>query len=370
VPIASLPDAANAPVLAQITEHSEFMPKHITRLVILIAAFAIAAFFAKHLFTADSFFEYGHYRGNSVAEIASAKPKYLGPAYCESCHAKQYAEWSKGVHDSASVNKVVKCEVCHGAAGGQDDRGRFEYSSTGPDHPKNLKMAIPADSRKLCTLCHEKMPGRPAEQRQIVELTHAGDQQCTACHNPHSPRDFTGAATAVTSHPGNAAAGKSKSALCAGCHGVDGVGAGLAGPNLAGQKEAYIVAAVKAYATHARDNPLMAAMSSGLSDGDAENLAAYFSASQCRNAKPADPALAAAAHEKAAVCVACHGANGISSNPLWPNLAGQTREYLVGALKAYKSGSRTNAIMGGVAKDLNDADIEKLAANFTNASCK
>ena len=156
------------------------MPKHITRLMLLLVAFGIVAYAAKVFFTADSFFSYGHYRGNSVTEIASDKPKYQGLAACESCHAALYAEWSKGIHNSPDLNKFVRCEVCHGAGGVRNVPGMLDHGAPASDRSKNMKYAALTDTRKLCTLCHEQMPARPAEQRQIVVATHAGTQQCTA----------------------------------------------------------------------------------------------------------------------------------------------------------------------------------------------
>ena len=131
------------------------MPRHIVRLLLLIVVFGALAYGAKRFFTADSFYEYGHYRGLSVAEIAAEKPEYKGTAYCTSCHAKQVAEWFNGIHNRPDIGKVVKCEVCHGPGGGRDAETTYLPPTTGPDHPKNMKMIVPADSRKLCTLCHE-----------------------------------------------------------------------------------------------------------------------------------------------------------------------------------------------------------------------
>src|ERR1039458_6806703 len=51
------------------------MPRHIVRLLLLMVAFAVLAYGAKQFFTVDSFYEYGHYRGKSVAEIAAEKPE-------------------------------------------------------------------------------------------------------------------------------------------------------------------------------------------------------------------------------------------------------------------------------------------------------
>ena len=76
---------------------------------------------------------------------------------------------------------------------------------------------------------------------------------------------------------GDAAAGKAKSASCAGCHGPAGVSNNPLWPNLAGQKEAYLVKQLKAFRDGERNDPMMAPMAKPLSDDDIANLAAYYS---------------------------------------------------------------------------------------------
>lgn len=345
------------------------MPRHIVRLVLIMVGFAVLAYGAKQFFTVNSFYQYGHYRGNSVADIASDKPKYKGTASCASCHAAQLAEWSNGVHNRPDIGKVVKCEVCHGPGGERDVRGMFENSSTGPDHPKNLKMVVPTDTRQLCTLCHERMTGRPLQQRQIVVADHAGTQQCTVCHNPHSPRLNLVSATSPA-QAGDAAAGKAKAAACAGCHGAEGVSVNLPGPTLAGQHEAYLQDALKAYITGGRSDPMMGAMVQGLSNDDAANIAAYFASAKCVSSLDAAKQATLPSQASAAKCAACHGADGNSTNPSWPSLIGHSKDYLVNALKAYKGGARRNGMMAGIVKDLSDADMESAAAYYANATCK
>jgi cytochrome c553 len=344
------------------------MPRHIARLVILMVIFAAAGYGAKRLFTIDSFYEYGHYRGDSVAEIAADKPKYKGTAYCESCHAEQFAQWSGGAHHRADAGKVVKCEVCHGAAGERDDRGTFATSATGAEHPQNLKLTIPGDARKLCTLCHERITGRPAQQPQIVVADHAGTQQCTVCHNAHSPK-LGLSAPKVAAHQGNASAGKTKAAACTGCHGTGAVGETLLGPSLAGQNQPYLVDAFKAYGAGARVNPMMSAIVETASDEDVADLAAHFSTLKCTSTAAADKQAASAAHETVAKCAACHGANGVSGNRSWPNLVGLSGDYLVNALKAYKTGDRKHPMMTAIAKELSDADAENVAAYYAALAC-
>lgn len=68
---------------------------------------------------------------------------------------------------------------------------------------------------------------------------------------------------------------------------------------------------------------------------------------------------------KAVVCGACHGAQGNSVNPEWPNLAGQVPAYLVKQLHDFKAKRRSNELMSPMAEPLSQADIEDLAAYFS-----
>ena len=71
---------------------------------------------------------------------------------------------------------------------------------------------------------------------------------------------------------------------------------------------------------------------------------------------------------RAEVCMACHGADGATTaSPGIPRLAGQDRDYLIKALRAYRMGtSRTDETMTAMAKPLSDADIVNIAAFFSN----
>jgi cytochrome c553 len=72
-----------------------------------------------------------------------------------------------------------------------------------------------------------------------------------------------------------------------------------------------------------------------------------------------------AGRAKAQTCQACHGANGNGmGDPQYPRLAGQHADYLEKALKDYRSGQRSNAIMAGFAATLSDQDIRDLAAFY------
>ena len=70
--------------------------------------------------------------------------------------------------------------------------------------------------------------------------------------------------------------------------------------------------------------------------------------------------------KKSTPCAACHGANGVSVSPDFPNLAGQYEDYLVKALTHYKNGKRKNPIMAAQVANLSEKDILDLAAYFSH----
>jgi cytochrome c553 len=67
---------------------------------------------------------------------------------------------------------------------------------------------------------------------------------------------------------------------------------------------------------------------------------------------------------KAAVCLACHGMNGNSANPEWPNLAGQNAVYTAEQLRLFRARVRNNPVMAPLAATLSDDDIADLAVYY------
>lgn len=74
---------------------------------------------------------------------------------------------------------------------------------------------------------------------------------------------------------------------------------------------------------------------------------------------------AAAGKTKAAACASCHGADGMSKAPTFPNLKGQKETYLAKQMKAFRDGTRKDPTMNGMSKTLTDADIDNLAAYYS-----
>ena len=76
----------------------------------------------------------------------------------------------------------------------------------------------------------------------------------------------------------------------------------------------------------------------------------------------------AAASKAKTLCAGCHGPDGISTNPLWPNLAGQKEAYLIKAMKDYRDGIRSDPNMAAFAQTLSDEEIEDLAAYYAESA--
>lgn len=80
----------------------------------------------------------------------------------------------------------------------------------------------------------------------------------------------------ATAHAGNKNVGKIKSSGCKRCHGAEGMSKNPKYPNLAGQKEAYLLKALNDYKNGKRDNIAMRSITTGLSNSTLKDLAAYY----------------------------------------------------------------------------------------------
>jgi len=72
---------------------------------------------------------------------------------------------------------------------------------------------------------------------------------------------------------------------------------------------------------------------------------------------------------KMEVCVGCHGTD-TSTDPVFPNLAGQNAEYIFNQVKNFKNGNRTNVVMSSVVKAITDEDIKVIAAEYAKITPK
>ena len=180
--------------------------------------------------------------------------------------------------------------------------------------------------------------------------------------------------------PGDAAAGKNKSATCGACHGADGNSAAPTFPKLAGQGEKYLLKQLMDIRDGARPIPTMVGQLDGKSDADLGDIAAFYASQPGSGGQTKEELLAlgqkiyrsGVAERNVAACTACHSPTGKGNAPAgFPALAGQHAEYTAAQLKAYRLGyedeaGRTNdgdaKIMRTTAFGLSDKEIEAVAS--------
>lgn len=179
---------------------------------------------------------------------------------------------------------------------------------------------------------------------------------------------------------GDAAAGGTKAAPCAACHGPDGNSAAPTFPKIAGQSAKYISKQIHDIKNDVRPVPAMKPTVDPLSDQDIEDIAAFFAA-QKPSVNQAKKDLIAKGEqiyrggirEKGVpACGACHAPDGIGNSPAgFPRLGGQHADYVAAQLKAYRAaadGDATGRVTDGdtkpmrsIAARLSDAEIAALA---------
>lgn len=172
---------------------------------------------------------------------------------------------------------------------------------------------------------------------------------------------------------GDPVAGKTKSQVCAACHGADGNSSNPVWPKLAGQHESYLVKQLMDFREGNRKNPQMSPMAANLSDQDIEDLAAYFSSNKMKKGTTDPAALdlgqkiyrAGSMEAGVSACMACHGPDG-SGNPAakYPVVGGQHAAYLQAQLKAFREDTRNNdpnEIMRTIVDRMSDEEIKAVS---------
>lgn len=173
---------------------------------------------------------------------------------------------------------------------------------------------------------------------------------------------------------GDVAAGKSKSAMCAACHGSDGNSLTEAYPKLAGQHESYIAKQLADFKSGARANAIMAPMVAGLSEQDMADLGAYFASKKMAPGAVSEDMLALGekifrgGNKETGVpaCMACHGPTGAGvPAAAWPKLSAQYSAYIETQLHAFADGKRendTNSMMRDIASKMSEKEIKAVSA--------
>jgi cytochrome c553 len=163
------------------------------------------------------------------------------------------------------------------------------------------------------------------------------------------------------------AAGKAKAELCAGCHGEAGISQMENIPSLAAQPDLFVQWQLVFFRAGTRKNEQMQPIVAELNNEDIRNLGAYYaSLAPPKAGKPDDNSDLSAKGAQAAAgrrCASCHMENYAGTKAV-ARIAGQREEYLVKALRDYKTGVRAGgamAAMADVAFPLSEEEIEALA---------
>ncbi|OYU89247.1 MAG: cytochrome C [Bradyrhizobiaceae bacterium PARB1] len=162
------------------------------------------------------------------------------------------------------------------------------------------------------------------------------------------------------------AAGKEKAELCTGCHGENGISQMENTPSLAAQPDQFIQWQLIFFRAGTRKNEQMQPIVEQLDNNDIRNLGAYFASLQPPEKKEDDdPDLSAKGKQAAAGrrCASCH-LDSYAGTKAVSRIAGQREDYLLKALRDYKSGVRAGggmAAMAEVAYSLSEEEIEALA---------
>lgn len=143
--------------------------EHLIRLAAVMAIAVVAFVVLRSAVVPKSFGQYGHYRGDAIAEAAARPIVHAGHEVCESCHSDVADQKKLGKH------VVVACEACHG---GQAKHADDPTSST----PVKLDTAV------ICARCHEANSAKPKSFPQVVSAEHSGGLACDTCHQPHRPK--------------------------------------------------------------------------------------------------------------------------------------------------------------------------------------
>ena len=169
---------------------------------------------------------------------------------------------------------------------------------------------------------------------------------------------------------------------CSACHGAQGEGQpDVAHPRLAGLDSEYLIAQLNAFAQGSRDNETMSPIAKALSPDERQAVANFYAGSvtpKIEESRKADDKTIAAGAGLAGRgdwskglpgCGQCHGASGQGVGKSFPALAGQSGEYIMRQLKAWKVGKRSNDplhLMTGISSKLNDDQIAAVAAYYAS----
>ena len=273
------------------------------------------------------------------------------------------AGWSQeGATPAGDINRgkaiaAQTCESCHGAQGVSVQPGVPHLAG---QHQAYIVAGVTAYRQGI-----RKDPNMTPIAEQLSEADAADAAAYFASLAPFRERPRA-AASPVPVETAPFAEIKDALGECGACHGDDG-NADIPGtPSLAGQHAPYLMAAVKSYMDGSRAGDVMQPFLESLDDSTIEDMAYYYSTVVPKEAPPAAEGDAIAGLAATASCVNCHAIDGNNKDPKTPRIAGLDAEYLVEALEAYRTGTRTHSVMREAVATLRSADIKNVAAYYAS----
>ncbi|HET7730779.1 MAG TPA: c-type cytochrome [Usitatibacter sp.] len=271
---------------------------------------------------------------NVVAYYASLPPVAVGTA-----DGKRPTPYDEG-----KAVALASCASCHGEDGNTTTPG---VPSLAGQQPRYLVVATREYlmGERKTTPMHAKLRGLTSRETENVALYYASQE----------PKKR------VAGTKGDPRAGEPLTAVCGGCHGVNGVSADTATPSLAGQDEKYLVESIKAYRT-SRKRENMRLYITGLGEKEIADIAAFYASQASRAAEKGQTLV----EDLTARCNRCH-AEGVAnpSMPI-PRIRGQDRDYLVMALRAYRDDRRESSTMHKMSLPYGDSIIESIATYYAS----
>jgi DmsE family decaheme c-type cytochrome len=348
---------------------------------------------------------------------------FLGAKTCLFCHASQAASFDKTLmgrisrtthkgkldcescHGPGSAHlRAVGCAACHGEGGistrpgmpslvGQDPQyllPAMRAYTTGQRKNDLMRLVLAGVSEaelNTIALYYARQPAARAQTPPVGDAAagRPATALCANCHGAQGVSVYPGwpslagqdAQYLADAIKGYKHGSRNKAIACAGCHGEGGISTRPGMPSLAGLDPQYLVPAMKAYASDQRKHELMKVMVSGVSDAELNNIALFYAGQTPARAQTPLVGDPSAGRTGAALCTNCHGEQGGSIVPAWPSLAGQDSQYLAEAIRAYKHSSRNKIVAcagchgeGGVSKRPGMPNLAGLSPQYLVAAMK
>ncbi len=246
----------------------------------------------------------------------------------------------------AGKAKAAVCAKCHGEDGNSKTRGVPSFAGQQPVYFVNAIQEYLRSERKNSPM-HATLSVLSKTDKENIALYYASQ----------APAERPSASF------GDPVMGEPLSAVCGGCHGPNGVSNDSATPSLAAQEPYYLVQAIKAY-RDTRKHAVMQRQIAPLTDKDIDNIAAFYTVQKSKQAVKGQRLV----HDLAEKCDRCHATSVDNPTMAVPRIAGQDKDYLVMALRAYRDDRRESSLMHRMSLPFSDTVIESLAALYASQS--